>query len=301
VSDAIRFSLEHLKTRQKSIPLTEAVENLISTKKAAGRSLSYCRLLTGNLKKLTSFYPNRTVGELTKRDIDAFLASLATHLAPQTVNTVRRDCVSLWSFCVASEYADRNVAELSELASEIPKTPAVLTPTQAADLLNASHEADMTAFIAIALFAGLRVHEIKKLDWKHIDLEDGSIQVSAEMDTKRKSRRSVPIQPNLRLWLEPIAHSSGKVVNQNHRRRWLATRKRAKLTSWDDNCMRHSFVSYRLAAKPDRAAVASEARHSQAVLESNYLNLVRNSDANKYWEIVPQTVSLNISDEVKKP
>lgn len=301
VADAIKFSLEHLRAKQKSVPVSQAVEEFIAVKVSAGRLPSYTKLLGWNLEKLTKRFLGKTVAEIDKADLDAFFTSLAVGdkdkgvegLAPQTINTVRRDCVSLWTFCVSSGYADKNVAELSEVASVIPKAPHVLTPAQAESLLKAAKDDDIRAFVAIALFAGLRVHEIKKLAWKDVDLEDGTIHVTAAMDTKRKARRSVPIQPNLKTILTPLKkdkEETEKIVNgKNFRRRWVKTRELAGISRWEDgdlrNCMRHSFVSYRLAAKNDRAGVASEAGHAQAVLESNYLNLVKNADTVKWWKI----------------
>jgi integrase len=45
----------------------------------------------------------------------------------------------------------------------------VLTPDQAENLLRCASP-EIIPFFAIGMFAGLRVDEIMKLDWKHINL-----------------------------------------------------------------------------------------------------------------------------------
>jgi hypothetical protein len=56
---------------------------------------------------------------------------------------------------------------------------------------------------------------------------------------------------------------------------------------WPENCMRHSFVSYRLADTGNAAQTALESGHDQAVLFQHYRELVRPKDAALYWQIMP--------------
>ena len=139
----------------------------------------------------------------------------------------------------------------------------------------------MLAFHAIGLFAGLRVAEIKALDWRDVDLAGGFIHVGAKI-SKTRSRRLVPILDNLQAWLQPIAKPSGPIVERELRYRHEAARERAGIKEWPENCMRHSFVSYRLAATGNAAQTALESGHDQAVLFAHYRELVRPKDAERY-------------------
>ena len=51
--------------------------------------------------------------------------------------------------------------------------------------------------------------------------------------------------------------------------------------------MRHSFVSYRLAATQSAAQTALESGHDQAVLLAHYRELVRPKDAERFFSITP--------------
>ncbi len=143
------------------------------------------------------------------------------------------------------------------------------------------------------MFSGLRVAEIKKLDWRNVDLGGGFIEVSAAT-SKTRSRRLVPIQDNLRAWLAPVAEGAGAVVGRNLRKRHLDARKRAGITKWPENAMRHSFVSYRLAATGNAAQTALESGHDQAILFAHYRELVRPKEAARFWEIRPSAAGDNL-------
>lgn len=284
VQDAIRFALDHLRRQAASVPVEEAVRQLIESKKAAGRAKSYLYLLSLNLRKLSEHFTGRMISTITATDIEKFLAGL--NVAPETWNTIRRDCVTLWSFAIKAKLAQENVAKAVERSRRIDEPPGILKPEQAAALLAESKNNDLLAFHAIGLFAGLRVSEIKSLDWRDVDLAGGFIHVGAAI-SKTRSRRLVPILDNLRAWLQPIAKPAGAIVDGALRYRHEAARERAGITTWPDNCMRHSFVSYRLAATGNAAQTALESGHDQAVLFRHYRELVRPSAAERFFSIAP--------------
>ena len=97
----------------------------------------------------------------------------------------------------------------------------------------------------------------------------------------------MPILENLQAWLQPMAKLSGSVVERELRYRHEAARERAGIKEWPENCMRHSFVSYRLAATQNAPQTALESGHDQAVLFKHYRELVRPKDAEKFFSIRP--------------
>lgn len=59
---------------------------------------------------------------------------------------------------------------------------------------------------------------------------------------------------------------------------------------WKHNTLRHSFISYRVALIEDVAKVSLEADNSPRLGFSNYRDLVRAADAEKWFGITPETV-----------
>ena len=58
--------------------------------------------------------------------------------------------------------------------------------------------------------------------------------------------------------------------------------------------MRHSFVSYRLAATGNAAQTALESGHDQAILFAHYRELVKPKDAERFFAIMPAAVTEKI-------
>ena len=259
VSDAIRFALEHLRKQKGSVSVKTAITELIETKRRAGRSSRYCNDLALRLGRLSAAFAGKTIGEITTTQLNTFLASL--NVAAGTWNTFRRDIRTLWSFAEKNKWAEAATAKNTERARGDTTPPAIVTPEQAASLLAASSDDELLAYHAIGLFAGLRVQEIVKLDWRNVNFEKGFIDVGV-LKAKTRMRRHAPLTDNLRAWLQPIAKPVGKIISGGLRKRHELARRRAGIT-WQENILRHSFVSYRLADTQDSARVALESGHDQ--------------------------------------
>ena len=60
--------------------------------------------------------------------------------------------------------------------------------------------------------------------------------------------------------------------------------------AWKNNGLRHSFISYRLAAIQNTAQVALEAGNSPQMIFQHYRELVRPGDAEKWFAVTPASV-----------
>jgi integrase len=288
-ADAIRFALEHLRKQSLSVALKKAVDALIEAKRGAGRSERYCNDLRRRLSRLCAAFEGKTVAQIGTAELEGFLGSL--NVAAATRNSYRRNVHTLWSFAEKRGWATAATAAHTERAKAVDEPPGILTPEQTAALLAESKDDDLLAYHAIGCFAGLRVAEIVRLDWRDVDLAGGFIHVSAAK-SKTRSRRLVPISDNLRAWLQPIAKTAGPVVERELRYRHEAARKRAGIHLWPENCLRHSFVSYRLAVTQNAPQTALESGHDQAVLFRHYRELVRPKDAARFFAIMPEGEAL---------
>jgi integrase len=220
---AVDFALAHLRAQEKSIAVTEAMEQLIVSRKAAGRSDRYCRDLRLRLSRFAKDFENSKIGTITASAIDEWLAGLL--VAPATRNTFRRDLRTLFSFCERRGYCQTNEVKKTERAKEVDKPAGILAVAQASVLLSASDDATLP-HTAISLFAGLRAAEVQKLDWSEVDFESGYIEVTAAK-SKSAKRRLVPISENLAAWIRPLAKIAGRVVPAALRGRLDKSRRKA--------------------------------------------------------------------------
>lgn len=163
---------------------------------------------------------------------------------------------------------------------------AIYAPDEVTKLLLVA--GDMTPFMAIGAFAGLRHAEISRLDWGEIDLEDGFIEVKA-IKSKTGERRLVPIHDNLKKWLLNYRQPSGKVVSYDNTNKQIAKIARRAGIQWKHNALRHSFISYRVAECADVPRVADEAGNSPQMIRQHYLRRVKPALAAQWFSMVPET------------
>jgi integrase len=186
---------------------------------------------------------------------------------------------------------------------------------------------DLIPFLTIGAFAGVRHAEIQRLDWKDVRFGARIIEVHAG-NAKTATRRTVPILPNLRAWLRDHREESGPVcpfANVTDQLVSLVTKinkvrsakcgmrngtgtspqsgegdqDRVEEFRWKHNGLRHSFISYRVAAIKNVAQVALEAGNSPAMIFSNYRELVTPGDARTWFAVAPKGTKA-VRKKVKK-
>jgi hypothetical protein len=120
---------------------------------------------------------------------------------------------------------------------------------------------------------------VRQEDWR---LSLQSVRGHRRFDwfpTKTLQPRWAPISDNLAAWLNPYSRPSGSFIpiarngeNSEQRLRNLRERaeKEAELWPWRRNCLRHSYISYRLALTEDVSQVALEAGHDPKTLAAWY-------------------------------
>jgi hypothetical protein len=111
----------------------------------------------------------------------------------------------------------------------------------------------------------------------------------------------VPVLDALKEWISPFSQKSGPIIKAEFRKRQETARNAAGFTParegqladtlkpWPSNGLRHSFVSYRLAATNDAAKTALESGHSQEILHAHYKELVRPEAAADFFAIRSKT------------
>ena len=79
-------------------------------------------------------------------------------------------------------------------------------------LLHTAHaeEPALLPYLAIGGFAGLRTAEMQRLDWGHVDFDQGYIEVTARNAKVRGRRRLVPMPENLKAILLPLAKDTAR-------------------------------------------------------------------------------------------
>jgi integrase len=295
ITDATNFLLDHQeRIRRCKTTVRELMAELLEAKRKDGRSEIYLRDLRTILGKFSYDFGVEPVAAVTPRDVSNWLHNL--NGSAKTRANFRQNISVLFGHAVDQGMIDFNPVLRVKKPKLVDKAPEIFTVDELRALLNAASTIapEIVPMLGIGAFAGLRESEIKRLDWREVNLQRGYIEVKAEK-AKTARRRVVRIQPNLAQWIASCSAMTGAVVPSNSRKKLDAARKAAGLQRWSKNGLRHSFASYKLAATNDAPAVAAELGHSTpAMLYANYRELVLPEEAERYWEIAPAADKTNV-------
>jgi integrase len=137
------------------------------------------------------------------------------------------------------------------------------------------------------MFAGLRISEIKKADWKDVDWERGVIHVKGKV--RSMAKRPVDLEPVLVDWLKPLAQTEGDICTPE---RPGDIEELRKLTyHFPSNVFRHSYGSYHWGAFQNPQKTAMEMGHTNLqMLYKYYRKPLPQKIAAPFWQLDRATV-----------
>lgn len=201
---------------------------------------------------------------------------------------------AFFEYCRQEGWLDLNPASgiRNFKKKDMPKPPpAIITAPKAAELmhyLETFEEARLVPFYALCLFAGIRPDwdngEISKIVPEYFMLADRLLKLPAHI-TKTGKPRDVTLQPILLKWLRAYPIDRFPIICRNFEKLHVRTRKKFEL---GHDVLRHTFCSMLVGKFRSVADTALQAGNSEDVMWSNYLNLVPQKEAKKFWQIVPQ-------------
>ena len=267
-------------------PVAEVVAGLLEDKKQNGASARYLKTLGSHLKRFACAFQTN-IGSITAGLIEQWLVSLK--VGPRARNNNRASVILLFRYAKKHGYLakdEQTEADLVDKAKDRGGKPNLLKPEQMANLMRKANGKN-ALFFALGGFAGIRTAEILRLEWKDFNFVRGHITIAADK-AKTATRRLVPILPNLAEYLRPSHRASGRLFKDRDEEKATAWAKKNGVNPWPNNCLRHSYASYRLTATQDAARTALELGNSPAKLFSNYRELADEHDAKAWFAITPK-------------
>jgi integrase len=277
--------------RKRSVTVSYLVDEFIANRRAKGKSEIYLRDLRTRLGRFKALMGERITADVTVSDVDHWIQSLG--VGPQTQNNFRAVLSAMWTFAVRRGYAAANVIQLVDKSSVLRDHVPTFSPDEIGRLLTAAAP-ELIPVLAIGAFAGLRPEEINKLRWEDLDFHERTIRVNASAAKTRKKRFG-EISDNLQAWLRPFAGRTGPVAPPNLQKMRRATMKTAKIQKWPPDVLRHSFASAHYAFHKNPAHTAVIIGHrDQNMLLTHYRDLMKPSEAARYWAIMPEGTAENV-------
>ena len=306
LTQAAEFYRERNPAGLVSKTVAEVVDAFIEDRRAGGCSAVHLRDLGVRLGRFKAAFHLVPINSVSAPQVQQYVYGLTHgHTGKASANRSKentlRQIVSLFNFARRMKFIPADLAlEVAEIPTPKKQHAAieVFTPSEIARIL-ADADTEIVPALAIAAFAGLRLAEVARLDWRDVKLGESVLIVTAG-NAKTRARRVVPIAPNLAAWLAPHAKTFGPVnpcadddLGGALGDRFERAAVRAKI-GWRRNALRHSAITYRVAVTKDVAACALEFGNSPAVIFSSYRALATEAEGRAWFDVSPKLTDTNV-------
>ena len=311
VFDAVRWYQAHHGGLECADVLPQCVDEFLCVKRAEGCAPM---TLTGYRSKLERFahaFPGRRPSDVSPGELGRFIVA-APH--PRTRLDWWQTLHSFYAWCRGMKYVAENPLPQALAKPKPPQgSTLVLTLAETRAILRNVKNTDQIGFWVLALFAGLRTEEIRRLQahparWSLVRLR--SLAIDLPDAVAKTHARIVPILPVLRPWLELVKEGGLPFFPASHYMKCRrlrnavmedrcgpltahhrATNPQVRPPLWAFNIARRSYISYRLAcAGANYAELSNEVGNSEAMIRQHYYRRVSGQAARAYFSLTPDRV-----------
>ncbi|MCH7225066.1 tyrosine-type recombinase/integrase [Haloferula sp. A504] len=279
----IRFFESHYREEIREITVFNAYRKFLKAKEVTSPKTQ--EHYKSSLKKLLKPEPNRLLHSFTVTDMEDILE---TYKSLNSKRTMRRSLSAFFNWAVRHHYTLENPCERLDKIPRDMSEIGVLTLEECKRLLCAAmhlHEGAAAATVALGLFAGLRPSEIR--DLKPCDIGKGKIRVSGGK-LRRALKRSVPIPPVLKVWLEKFPF---KGLPPGWDGKLKILKKATGAQNWTQDVIRHTSISFQAERDQDEAFTALKNGTSKEMMDAHYRQVVDDEDVvSAFWDLLPDRV-----------
>ena len=317
LEEAAQFAIERLRPEGGERTVSAVAAELIASKELRFnrgdlRERSF-KDFRNRASKFAESFEGKLIKDLSLSDITDWLKGL--ELKPRTTKNYLSIIGEVLRFACQKQFVKESPldrltdSERKELvgSDEATKQPSVLTIEQSRRLLEgalAHPELDLLGAVILGLFCGIRVEELKRLDWANVkDGEECPIVTISHEIAKKRRIRNVDIPDIAIRWLSLVDKRNGTVAKGKHhddyRRRFNellklsgfgeAGAKGKWISKWETNAMRHSFGSYHFALHGNATETSRLLGHksNDQVLFDHYRALATKEQGKAFFSIDP--------------
>lgn len=282
MGQAIGFFCSHYRPEIQELSIRAAVDLFNDSR--VGIAKTTARSYKSGLKMLTK-NPEKMVHEFTVHDIQKILSQ---YTSPGSQMVHRRTFNVFFNWAKRQHYAMENPCDRLDRPPPVETEVGILSREEAERLLKVAvmyHEGVMVPSVAIPLFAGLRPSEME--DLKPGDIREDYIRVTGGK-MRRKLKRSVPIPPVLKSWLDLYPYT-GRPKGWEFKMRRL--KKLTKAKTWVDDVLRHTSISFQMERDKNEGVTAHNNGTSPQMINRHYREVIEDAkEVSKYWNLTPEEI-----------
>jgi len=296
LSDAVDYFVRSRPGQTRVITVGDAVEEYLSQMehdvKVGSLSQRHLQDSRSRLRRFAEQF-RCPLADVTAAEIQNWLRSL--DIAPRTRNNFVERIAAFSHWAQDQNYLRRDITTEADSLKRV-KTRTNIHIFRIEDFRKmlygaVEHDPRCLTYLTVGTFAFIRPNEMLRMTGRNVRFQHNDIEVedAQAKQTRKKSghRRLVPMQPNLRAWLEAYPPDAEKpLVMQKTPVFVRELAKKLKIT-WHHDIMRHSGISYAVALTGNVDQVALWAGNSRQIIYESYLSQVTAAEAAEFFGMMP--------------
>lgn len=290
----IAAGAKELARLEKTVSFKKAVMAALEARRERRRRTVY------DFRYITRRFIKRCPG-LAKRRVRAISAQECAQYierafdSPRQRQKARLILSGVFSTAVKRGWCSENPVAKVEVPRVVENPVPVLSPQEIEQITDtAEHYRDgsCAAAVGLMLYAGIRPHEVERLTWEQVDLENRAIYIHPRHSKTGGARRVTIHRPLVRILHTHRQTDTIRICPPNWPQHWRKLRCAAGwqgARKWPQDALRHTYASYHLSHFRSYAELQCEIGHRDAsLLRTRYVDQRGVGNARAFWQALPR-------------
>ena len=279
-----------LQQQERTVSFRKAVEAALAARKdRRARTLYDFRYFTRRFMKHCPGLAQRRVRSMGPQECARYIEQAFD--TPRQRQKARLILSGVFGTAVKQEWCDTNPVAKVEAPRVVEHPIQVLTPQEIEQITATAQKyqgGNCAAAVGMMLYAGIRPHEVTRLRWEQVDLQQKAIYISPQHSKTGGARRITIQKPLLHILQQHRDANAARICPPNWLHHWRKLRQAAGWKSavhpWHQDALRHTFASYHLSYFRSYTELQCEMGHRDAtLLRTRYVDQRGVVNARAFW------------------
>ena len=285
---------EALKQQERTVTFEKAVAFALEVRRERRvRTVYDFRYFTRRFMKRCPGLARRMVRAISPQECAQYIEKAFD--TPRQRQKARLILSGVFGTAVKRGWCSGNPVAKVETPRVVEQQVPILSPQEIERLLHTAQDyrnGSCAAAVGMMLYAGIRPHEVARLTWAQVDLQERAIYILPRHSKTGGARRVTIHKPLLQILRAHKRAEGERMCPANWLQHWRELRRAAGWRGekcWPQDALRHTFASYHLSYFRSYAELQLEIGHRDAtLLRTRYVDQRGVVNAKSFWDATGQ-------------
>ncbi len=287
----IALGAEALRQQERTVSFEKAVAAALEARRdRRTRTVYDFRYFTRRFMKRCPGLSKRRVRAMTPQECAGYIEQAFD--TPRQRQKARLILSGVFGTAVKRGWCDANPVARVEAPRVVEQQVPILTPQEIEQITTTAETyqgGSCAAAVGMMLYAGIRPHEVARLTWAQVDLQERAIYILPRHSKTGGARRVTIHKPLQRILQKHRKNDTKTICPPNWLHHWRELRRAAGWDTparrWPQDALRHTFASYHLSYFRSFTELQLEIGHRDAtLLRTRYVDQRAVMNAKAFWE-----------------